>query len=490
MSEAQPTPQEIADLLKFLSLLDEHKRYNKMSYFTAYPKQQLFFELGATKRERAFIAGNRVGKSEGGGYEAALHATGEYPPDWKGRKFDRPTKGWVAGTTGLDVRNVAQTKLCGQYGVVKAFGTGFIPRDRFADKPTLARGVTDAFDTIQVVHKTNGVPDGVSLIAFKSFEQGREKFQGDDLDWGWCDEEPDMPVYSEFLTRITGDGMMFCTLTPLKGETELYCRYVKELSPDRGFVTMSLDEAQHFTEAEKQKKLAGYLSYERDARRYGTALLGSGRVFPYDENLFKEPMLEYLPQHWPRLWGIDFGIGHPFAAALIAWDRDNDIIHVLAAFKQADTQPIHHVAALKAIASQVPVAWPQDGTRRVQGETTVGAPLASIYRSLGAKMLHEHATWPDGGYSTEAGIVELDQRMTTNRFKVASHLAPWFEEYRFYHRDDGKIVKVRDDLMSSTRIAVMMKRAARCVPLGNAGEQRRLPGTVSPLATGLDFDPF
>jgi hypothetical protein len=35
-----------------------------------YPKHLQFFEAGATRRERAFLAANRVGKSEGvGGYE-------------------------------------------------------------------------------------------------------------------------------------------------------------------------------------------------------------------------------------------------------------------------------------------------------------------------------------------------------------------------------------------------------------------------------------
>jgi phage terminase large subunit-like protein len=489
-----PTDQELRDLLNLLASMDEHKRYNKMLYFVPYPKQRAFFKATLTHREVGFFAGNRVGKSEAGAELAACHLTGDYPNDWEGKRFDHPTKGWVAGTTSLDVRNVAQTKLCGQYGMVKAFGTGFIPRDRFADKPTLARGVTDAYDTIQVVHKTNGVEDGTSLASFKSFEQGREKFQGDDLDWGWCDEEPDMDVYSEFLTRINGPGSMWNTLTPLKGETDLYCRFVKESSPDRTFVQMSLDEAEHFTEEEKRKKLAGYLAYERDARRYGTALLGSGRVFPFSEDLIKEPLITEFPAHWVFIWGIDFGLseGHQFGATLIAWDRDNDAIHVIHSMKMANLQPIHHAQAIKSIASQVPVAWPQDGTQRVAGETAATHHLSSLYKGFGLRMLPMHATWPEGGYSTEAGVQEISQRITTNRFKVASHLTSWFEEYRFYHRDKGLIVKVRDDQMSSTRIAIMMKRHARAVALGNYEHRKRPASSEKPDfpggCIGVDFD--
>jgi hypothetical protein len=36
-----------------------------------------------------------------------------------------------------------------------------------------------------------------------------------------------------------------------------------------------------------------------------------------------------------------------------------------------------------------------------------------------------------------------------------------FEEFRLYHRKDGRVVKERDDLMSATRYALMMPRSAK-----------------------------
>jgi hypothetical protein len=51
--------------------------------------------------------------------------------------------------------------------------------------------------------------------------------------------------------------------------------------------------------------------------------------------------------------------------------------------------------------------------------------------------------------------------MQTGRLKVFSHLADWFDEFRLYHRKDGKVVKEFDDLMAATRYGVMMQRAAR-----------------------------
>ena len=44
-----------------------------------YPKHVAFFEAGATYRERCLIAANRIGKTDAGAFETALHLTGLYP---------------------------------------------------------------------------------------------------------------------------------------------------------------------------------------------------------------------------------------------------------------------------------------------------------------------------------------------------------------------------------------------------------------------------
>ena len=68
--------------------------------------------------------------------------------------------------------------------------------------------------------------------------------------------------------------------------------------------------------------------------------------------------------------------------------------------------------------------------------------IASHYRREGLHMLGTHAAFPDGSISTEAGILEMQERMATGRFRVKAHLADWLDEYRSYHRDkDGQIVR-------------------------------------------------
>ena len=76
-------------------------------------------------------------------------------------------------------------------------------------------------------------------------------------------------------------------------------------------------------------------------------------------------------------------------------------------------------------------------------------------------MWFEHSQFQDGSVSVEAGIADMLVRMESGRFKVFKHLNDWFEEFRLYHRKDGKVHKEGDDLMSATRYAVMMLRHAR-----------------------------
>jgi len=479
------------DILASLEEALDRRTHRKLDFFEPYPKQAAFFALGATKRERLLIAGNQLGKSEAGAAEFSYHLTGRYPFYWTGRRYPKPIRAWAAGESSLVVRDVQQKKLCGQAGVTEAYGTGYIPKDDFADKPSMARGVTDAYDTIQVNHHRWDeatklyVKDGVSTASFKSYEQGRTKFQGEPVDLIWCDEEPPMDVYSECLTRITATrGMIFVTFTPLKGMSDVVRRYLSEKSDDRDVVTMTIYDAKHIAPEDRDAIIAGYPAHERDARAMGVPILGSGRIFPIEDSLITENPLDYIPLEWTKLWSIDFGIAHPFAAVLSLWDRDTDIFHIHHAFKIPNALPLQHAAAMKPIGAAVPVAWPHDGGNR---EKSSGDELIDSYRKQELICLPGPAQFETGGNSVEAGLLEMNQRMTTGRFKVSRVLmqGDWGDEFRFYHRKDGLIVKDRDDLMDATRIGVMARRHGRAVILGGKRAKNR-----QVVADDVDFDLF
>jgi hypothetical protein len=281
---------------------------------------------------------------------------------------------------------------------------------------------------------------------------------------------------------------MFVTFTPFKGYTEVVRGFLYGGSPDRGVVRMGLKDAEHFTEEEKAQRLAAYPAHQREARETGSPMLGSGGVFEdvMEADIRTSMRLADVPKHWPLLWGIDFGIAHPFAAVLIAWDRDADVIYVVDCFKMSGGTPINHAGRMRGIAANARVAYPHDGAAREAGS---GDPLAALYKAEGLQMLPSHATHASGGYSTEAGVQEILGRMRNNQFKVCAHLTEWFEEFRQYHRDKGLIVKVFDDLMSATRIACMARRFAREAPLGSK-IMRRDPGPDGFMARDIDFPLF
>jgi hypothetical protein len=123
--------------------------------------------------------------------------------------------------------------------------------------------------------------------------------------------------------------------------------------------------------------------------------------------------------------------------------------------------PNHPRGNAAGLGKELHWAWPRDGNR----ETLEGAgvALANQYKDQGLNMLHEYAHYQEGetkSVSVEAGLMDMLQRMQSGRFKVFKHLHDWFEEFRLYHRKDGKVVKEGDDLMAATRYAIMMLRFA------------------------------
>jgi hypothetical protein len=225
----------------------------------------------------------------------------------------------------------------------------------------------------------------------------------------------------------------------------------------RHVVSMTIEDVDHYSKEEKDRIIASYPAHEREARTKGIPTMGSGRVFPVPEDQIKAPAIA-IPREWPQINGIDFGWDHPFAAVNIAWDRDADCIYVCKTYRQKEATPILHGAAIKAWGSWIPCSWPHDGYQHDKGS---GQQLADQYRAQGLNMLHEHATHAKGGNGVEAGLMDMLDRMQTGRLKVFEHLNDWWEEFRLYHRSEGKLVKERDDLMSATRYAVMMLRFAK-----------------------------
>jgi phage terminase large subunit-like protein len=423
---------------------------NKLQYYKPYDRQLAFHNDGAKYRERMLCAANQSGKTFCAGMEVAMHATGRYPDWWQGKRFDKPTVGWACSVSGEVARDTVQRIMLGRSG---AIGTGTIPKDAILETVT-ARGIADLVGTIKVQH----VSGGVSLIGLKSYLAGREAFQGETLDWAWADEEPPIDVYTELLTRLNvGNGPIWLTETPLLGVSEVVRRFLHEKSPDRHVTMMTIEDALHYSAEERQKIIDSYPPHERECRTAGIPILGSGRIFPVEEIKIAIEHREF-PGHWPRIGAVDFGWSHNFAACELVHDRDTGTIYVSKTYRIKEASVIEHAAALRSWGKDLRWTWPADGRRAtLEG---AGIPLADQYRDQGLNMLHEHAQFEDGGVSVEAGIMKMLTLMQSGKFKVFKHHNDFWEEFRLYHRKDGKVVAENDDLLCAIRYGVMAIRHA------------------------------
>lgn len=221
-----------------LKLLEEKKRRVARNRIrTLYPdegehrrelylKHVLFFASGDEFNERALLGGNRSGKTLAGAYETTCHLSGKYPRWWRGKRFEDPVDAWCAGDTARTVRDILQKELLGPPGDSQAEGTGMIPGDLILDT-SVKHGLSDCVESVRVKHT-----GGHSTLHFKSYDQGRQAFQGTSQHVIWLDEECPIDIYTECLLRtMTTNGIVYLTATPLLGLTELMLSFLPELQP-------------------------------------------------------------------------------------------------------------------------------------------------------------------------------------------------------------------------------------------------------------------
>jgi phage terminase large subunit-like protein len=208
---------------------ERHRRVQgtKLYRYRPYLKQREFHAAGAIYRERLLMAANQVGKSLAGSAEAAFHLTGWYPDWWEGRRWDRPVKAWAGSETSEVTRDGVQRLLVGPPKIEEDWGTGLLPRDSLSEWARKT-GVPDALDGIVVKHASGGF----STLGFKSYDQGRQKWQGETLNFVFFDEEPPLDVYTEGLTRTNAtNGIVWLTFTPLLGMSDVVASFDRECGP-------------------------------------------------------------------------------------------------------------------------------------------------------------------------------------------------------------------------------------------------------------------
>lgn len=170
---------------------------------------------------------HNTGKTFSGGYELCCHLTGIYPEWWVGKRFERPIRAWAAGKTSETTRDIIQTALLGPTKTVMGYkgfaGTGLMP-GRSIGGCTWKQGVSDLADIVRIKHEPTGL---WSRLGFKSYNQGRDSFEGTAQHVILLDEEPPEDVYGECLIRTaTTRGIIMLTFTPLEGVSKVVLEFM------------------------------------------------------------------------------------------------------------------------------------------------------------------------------------------------------------------------------------------------------------------------
>lgn len=451
---------------EYLRLLEEELEYRERTRFLTYfpeegplsrhryAKHTLFFRLGARMNTRAFMAGNRTGKTVAGSFEVTCHLTGQYPAWWDGARFEGPTEWWVAGDTRETTRDILQAAL---FGLPERLGTGMIPGDSLG-AVTWRQGTAKAIDTALVKHVTGGW----SRIGTRSYDQGREAFQGTARHGIWLDEEAPEDIRNECVLRLmTTQGHLIETFTPLKGITKVVMLYMGEgaesdvdagvtVRDGRVMVMAGWDDAPHLSADEKTRMLSETPPHLRDARAKGVPSLGAGAIYPVPESeIVTDPFR--VPPHWPAVYGLDVGWKRT-AAIWGAHDRDTDTVYLVSEHYRAQAEPVIHSHAIRARGEWIPGVI--DPAARGRNQSS-GEQMLRLYRDQGLDLA-------EADNAVEAGLYDVWQRLSTGRLKVFRTCTNWLAEYRVYRRDEkGRIVKENDHLMDATRYLIRsgLKRA-------------------------------
>lgn len=404
-----------------------------------YPKHINFMNAGSSFTERAFVAGNQTGKTTTGLYELVVHATGDYPSWWGGKRFTRPVMCWLVGDRGDSIRDGMQRDLLGKEGI----GTGLIPKDTLVSTSAL-QGTPNGIGTYVIKHKS-GLN---STIIVKTYQAGKNAFESAKVDVIMLDEECPMDIYTECQIRtITTGGTVYNTFTPDSGLTDTILHFMEK--PESGmqerFVTMvGWNDVPHLSEERKRQLLATIPHHMRAVKTEGKPYLGAGAIWPISENdISCEPFK--IPDYWPRTYAFDPGWDKT-AALWGAYDEETDTWYLYSEYYKGQAEPEIHAAGIKARGEWMTGIADPHGSKN--GKGTNSESFLEAYERHGLNLV---LSTPSGPGSVEIRINEVYSRLSTGRMKIFSTLANWFYEYRMYRRNDkGDVVKLHNHLMDCT----------------------------------------
>lgn len=341
---SKPERRQIIQKLELYDERDRRRRANPLLYCERHPKQMAAHQT--MQAIRSLFWGNRVGKTEWGGQETAEYGTLHHPY----RKLKAPFEIWCACPS-FDVQeHTTQQKLL-----------RYIPEDEIKRIEYLRGRI------LKKMELKNGV-----TILFKSYEQGREKFQGAGVRLIWFDEEPPKDIWEECFVRVEAGQQLdvILTMTAIKGMTWVYDQiYLDTSNPDLYVSEAGWDDNPWLTEEQKLQMSRGLSENAIKVRRDGKFVKRVGLVCAWWERDVHIRHYDYIDKSWTWYEVLDPGFSDPAAWLLIGVDIDNNI-HVVNGFrrKQFGNRDLKDLRDSKIAGLTITNGWMDNEDPRLQQE--------------------------------------------------------------------------------------------------------------------------
>lgn len=419
--------------------IDKRKRLDALAAYNTGEKKhekQLAFHK-CLKRNRWVFGGNRSGKTECGAVECVYMARGIHPY----RENRKQTFGWVVSLSTQVQRDVAQKKIL--HYLRKDWIESIVMQSGRKDAPE--SGVIDFI-------RVKNVFGGVSVIGFKSCDQGREKFQGASLDYVWFDEEPPKDIYDECRMRVLDRrGDVFGTMTPLKGFTFVYNDIYLNRYNDKEiwYEFMEWADNPYLDESEIAALESCLDEQTLQSRRYGKFASLEGLVYPeFDERVHVIAPFS-VPKEWQDNISIDPGLHNPLSAHWYAVDFDGNV-YVIAEHFAAGKDIDYHANKLKEISRALD--WKTDYKGRITALIDSAAKqktLASVKSVADLFYERDILVNPDVDKDLFAGIARVKSYLNVKNglpnLYIFENCVQLIRELKGYYWGSGDVPKKVDD---------------------------------------------
>lgn len=283
----------------------------------------------SNKINRWFLGGNRTGKTEWGAHECARFLHKRHPAIdlTTGPYKNENIEGWACCPS-YDVQvETTQPKLL-----------SLLNPERIVEKYHLRHNIITT-----IKYKAD---DGtISSLTFKSYEQGREKFQGAGKHFIWFDEEPPFDVYEEATIRSKAGYPLysFTSMTPVNGMTWVYDKiYLNTEDQNLLVVTAEWNDNVFLTEEQKLQMRARFTDEALQVREKGLFVQRTGLVCSWfrRETHMKDDVMAMIPKGSDVYCGIDFGFSRPCAVVYVAVDYDGNLYCIDGIYQTGLTTPM------------------------------------------------------------------------------------------------------------------------------------------------------